>query len=70
MAKKICDLYGFTNRCIPGEFKSKDPSDLIKNTGVVFNLCKRSLDFFILGWLKECSYFKVCLLFSILFAPA
>ena len=38
MAKKICDLYGFTNRCIPGEFKSKDPSDLIKNTGCIKKL--------------------------------
>ncbi len=33
MAKKICDLYGFVNKCIPEEFKSKDPSDLIENTG-------------------------------------
>ena len=38
MAKKICDLYGFTNRCIPEEFKSKDPSDLIKNTGSINEL--------------------------------
>ena len=38
MAKKICDLYGFTNRCIPEEFKSKDPSDLIKNTGGIKEL--------------------------------
>tara|TARA_R100001594_G_scaffold79416_2_gene114079 strand:+ start:815 stop:1810 length:996 start_codon:yes stop_codon:yes gene_type:complete len=29
MAKKICDLYGFNNICIPSKFKSKDPSDLI-----------------------------------------
>ena len=38
MAKKICDLYGFTNICIPDEFKSKDPSDLIKNTGNINEL--------------------------------
>ena len=38
MAKKICDLYGFINRCIPEEFKSKDPSDLIKNTGNINEL--------------------------------
>ena len=29
MAKKICDLYGFKNICLPEEFKSKDPSDLV-----------------------------------------
>ena len=29
MAKKICDLYGFKNICIPDQFKSKDPSDLV-----------------------------------------
>ena len=38
MAKKICDLYGFINRCIPDKFKSKDPSDLIKNTGNINEL--------------------------------
>ncbi len=38
MAEKICDLYGFTNRCIPEELKSKDPSDLIKNTGSINEL--------------------------------
>jgi len=29
MAKKICDLYGFKNVCLPKSFESKDPSDLI-----------------------------------------
>ena len=29
MAKKICDLYGFNNICLPKTFESKDPSDLI-----------------------------------------
>ena len=33
MAKKICDLYGFKNICIPDEFKSKDPSDLVNKVG-------------------------------------
>lgn len=29
MAKKICDLYGFKNICLPETFESKDPSDLV-----------------------------------------
>ena len=29
MAKKICDLYGFNNICLPETFESKDPSDLV-----------------------------------------
>ena len=29
MAKKICDLYGFNNICLPKTFESKDPSDLV-----------------------------------------
>ena len=29
MAEKICDLYGFNNICLPRNFESKDPSDLI-----------------------------------------
>ena len=29
MAKKICDLYGFNNICLPEELESKDPSDLV-----------------------------------------
>ena len=33
VAKKICDLYGFKNICIPDEFKSKDPSDLVNKVG-------------------------------------
>ena len=33
VASQICDLYGFNNICIPSEFKSKDPSDLISNVG-------------------------------------
>ena len=32
MSKKICDLYGFTNICLPTELNSKDPSDLISKT--------------------------------------
>ena len=30
MARKICDLYGFRNICIPDYYQSKDPSDLVK----------------------------------------
>jgi hypothetical protein len=33
MAKKICNLYGFNNICIPDEFGCKDPSDLVKHIG-------------------------------------
>jgi len=33
MAKKICDLYGFNNICIPSELKAKDPSDLVSKVG-------------------------------------
>ena len=33
MAKKLCDLYGFKNICIPSELKSKDPSDLVNKVG-------------------------------------
>mgnify|MGYP003120054560 FL=1 len=29
MAKKICNLYGLKNICIPKTFESKDPSDLV-----------------------------------------
>jgi len=29
MAKKICNLYGLNNICIPKTFESKDPSDLV-----------------------------------------
>ena len=29
MAKKLCDLYGFNNICLPKTFESKDPSDLV-----------------------------------------
>ena len=29
MAKRICDLYGFNNICLPKAFESKDPSDLV-----------------------------------------
>jgi putative N-acetylmannosamine-6-phosphate epimerase len=38
MAKKICDLYGFNNICIPTSFESKDPSDLVSNTHAFTNL--------------------------------
>tara|TARA_R110002012_G_scaffold1455_10_gene6182 strand:+ start:1114 stop:2106 length:993 start_codon:yes stop_codon:yes gene_type:complete len=33
MAKKICDLYGFKNICLPRTFESKDPSDLVSRVG-------------------------------------
>ena len=33
MAKKICNLYGLKNICLPNKFRSKDPSDLISKTG-------------------------------------
>ena len=33
MAKKICDLYGFNNVCLPRSFESKDPSDLVSKVG-------------------------------------
>ena len=42
MAKKICDLYGFTNIYLPDKFKSKDPSDLIAMVGT-FNELKTIL---------------------------
>ena len=38
MAKKICDLYGLNNICIPNEFGCKDPSDLVKETGNTIKL--------------------------------
>jgi len=38
MAKKICDLYGFKNVCIPDKFKSKDPSDLVNKVGALTEL--------------------------------
>ena len=33
MAKKICTLYGFKNICLPKQFESKDPSDLVDTVG-------------------------------------
>jgi hypothetical protein len=33
MAKKICNLYGFKNICIPDILKAKDPSDLVAKVG-------------------------------------
>ena len=33
MAKKICNLYGFKNICLPSRFESKDPSDLVNRVG-------------------------------------
>jgi hypothetical protein len=38
IARKICDLYGFNNICIPTSFESKDPSDLVSNTNGFTNL--------------------------------
>ena len=43
MAKKICDLYGFKNICLPKQFESKDPSDLVDTVGS-FNELKFILD--------------------------
>ena len=43
MAKKICDLYGFKNVCLPDKFKSKDPSDLVNKVGN-FNELKNILN--------------------------
>ena len=43
MAKKICDLYGFNNICIPDSYKSKDPSDLVKHV-CSFNELKNILN--------------------------
>ena len=43
MAKKICDLYGFNNVCLPKTFESKDPSDLIYKVGN-FNELKNILN--------------------------
>jgi len=43
MAKKICDLYGFNNICLPAKYKSKDPSDLVSKTGS-FNELKTILN--------------------------
>ena len=33
IAKKVCDLYGLTNICIPSQWGCKDPSDLVKTYG-------------------------------------
>ena len=33
VAKKIRDLYGFKNICLPKQFESKDPSDLVNTVG-------------------------------------
>jgi len=33
MAKKISNLYGFRNICLPQTFESKDPSDLVSRVG-------------------------------------
>ena len=42
MAKKICNLYGLNNICLPDELDCKDPSDLVKQTGS-FNTLKTIL---------------------------
>ena len=34
MGNKICIKYGLINVCIPSKYESKDPSDLVKNTGI------------------------------------
>ena len=44
MAKKICDLYGFNNICIPDNYQSKDPSDLVKKV-YRFNELKTILNY-------------------------
>ena len=38
MAKKICDLYGLNNICLPDQLRCKDPSDLVKETGSMIKL--------------------------------
>tara|TARA_R110000824_G_scaffold20142_8_gene76474 strand:+ start:1605 stop:2606 length:1002 start_codon:yes stop_codon:yes gene_type:complete len=38
MAKKICDLHGFNNICLPETFESKDPSDLVSKENSFTNL--------------------------------
>jgi hypothetical protein len=38
MAKKICELYGFDNICLPDQLRCKDPSDLVKETGSMIKL--------------------------------
>ena len=38
MAKKICNLYGFNNICIPTYYESKDPSDLVKKVCSFYEL--------------------------------
>jgi len=38
MAKKICDLYGLNNICLPNELETKDPSDLVHKTGNINKL--------------------------------
>ena len=38
MAKKICELYGLNNICIPCQLGCKDPSDLVKETGSMIEL--------------------------------
>jgi len=43
VAQQICDLYGFNNICIPSEFESKDPSDLVSKVGN-FNELKNILN--------------------------
>ncbi len=43
MAKKICDLYGLNNICLPNQTGCKDPSDLVKETGSMIEL-KNILD--------------------------
>ena len=43
MARKICDLYEFKNICIPDQFTSKDPSDLVAKVGS-FNELKNILN--------------------------
>tara|TARA_R110002012_G_scaffold36162_3_gene102348 strand:- start:884 stop:1879 length:996 start_codon:yes stop_codon:yes gene_type:complete len=43
MANKICGLYGFKNICLPNEFRSKDPSDLVNKVGN-FNKLKTILN--------------------------
>jgi len=33
MARKICEKFNLRNICIPNKYRSKDPSDLVKNVG-------------------------------------
>ena len=43
MANKICEEFNLGNICIPDEYESKDPSDLVKSTGSL-NILKQIIN--------------------------